>query len=96
MTNTNVVLVARAVALYLLCWVGSELTYLPNRIHGLYHYVRSEHVSTIEQYMQNTYVLEVGFALIRILGIFLVAGWLYRCGPRVMAFFTEPVDNPEA
>ena len=96
MTEKNVVLVARAVALYLLCWIGGDLTYLPNRIYGLYHYVRSEHVSTGQQYLQNTYVLEVGFALIRVLGLFLVAGWLYRCGPRVRAFFTEPTDSTEA
>jgi hypothetical protein len=95
MTNTNVVLVARAVALYLLCWIGSELTYLPNRVHGLYHYMRSEHVST-GQYLRDTYVLELGFALIRVLALFLVAGWLYRCGPRVRAFFMQVPDDREA
>lgn len=96
MTNTNVVLVARAVALYLLCWMGSELTYLPNRIHGLYHYVHSEHVGIGQQYLQNTYVLELGFALIRLLGLFLVAGWLYRCGPTVTAFFTQRSEELQA
>ena len=96
MTNRSIVLVARAVALYLLCWMGSELTYLPDRIYRLYHYVRSERIATGERYFQNTYVIELGFALIRILGLFLVAGWLYRCGPRVRAFFTEPSEESEA
>lgn len=95
MSESNVVLVARAVSLYLLCWLGSELTYLPGRILELYHHLRfpQEHLPSIQTHLQDVYVIGFGLALIRIIALFLVAGWLYRCGPRVSAFFMEPTPE---
>jgi hypothetical protein len=91
MTEKNVVFVARAVALYLLCWLGSELTYLPVRIIEVWHYLRHT-----KEYFQDVYVVGFGFALIRIILLLLIAGWLYRCGPRVKAFFMEPTPESDA
>ena len=97
MSESNVVLVARAVALYLLCWLGSELTSLPARMLELYHHLRypSEHTPSIQTHLQDMYVIGFGFAVIRIIALFLIAGWLYRCGPKVKAFFMEPTPEQE-
>ncbi len=49
------VLVARAVALYLLCWMFSELTYMPTRILEVYHHLHytQEHVATVQTYFRT-------------------------------------------
>jgi hypothetical protein len=95
MANRTVVLVARALALYLLCWMVSDVLSLPRQILGLYHYLHYNHQSVIsgDEYLRNVYVLDVGFTLVRIIGLFVVAGCLYRCGPKVRSFFTEAADE---
>ena len=97
MKEANVVLVARGVALYLLCWMCTELTYMPTRILGVYHHLHytQEHVATAQTYFQDVYVLNFGFGGIRIILLFLAAGWLYRCGPRVKAYFMEPTAETD-
>jgi hypothetical protein len=97
MRENNVVLVARAVALYLLCWVGSEVTNLPARMLEVYHHLRyTEYGRTMQEHLQDVYVIGFGFAVVRVIVLFIVAGWLYRCGPRVKAFFMEPTpENAE-
>jgi hypothetical protein len=98
MNERNVVLVARAVALYLLCWMGNELLYLPSRVFELLHHLRNpiEHYRSAQQYWQDVYVLALCTTLIRIILLFVVAGWLYRCGPRVKAYFLEPSPAEES
>ncbi len=97
MREENVVLIARALAFYVLCWMVSELMYMPTRIVEVYHHLHytQEHVPTAQTYLQDVYVLNFGFGAIRVILLFLLAGWLYRCGPRVKAFFMEPTSEQD-
>ena len=40
MKEENVILVARALAFHLLCWMVSELMYMPTRIVEVYHHLQ--------------------------------------------------------
>lgn len=85
MTRTEGLLLAsRAFALYLLAWGLSEVTYVPERIHSLTHH---SSVLISNDYWWRHELVSLSFLVVRIVGLFATAGWLYRCGPRVENYF---------
>lgn len=85
MTRKDAVLLAsRALALYLLCWGLSDLSYLPQRFLSLGHHS----LALIgHDYAATYYALEFAFGIVRIVALFAVASWLYRCSESVQALF---------
>ena len=82
-----VLIVSRAVALYLLCWALSDLTYLPERLFALSHHAVEHGVIVTNYYYRNLDILSLAALLVRIAALLIAAAWLYKCGPRVEAFF---------
>jgi hypothetical protein len=85
--NNTLVLVSRAVALYLICWAASELTYLPSRIFSLTYHLGQQSVLATSSYWRDTDLLSLGMPIFRIVALFTTAFWLYQCGPTVRAYF---------
>ena len=82
MPKYNVRLVCRAVALL---WAGFaivELTYLPERLVSLFHYVETASVVS-PNYLLVLYEISVTFLLIRIALLSLGAALLWKCGPKL-------------
>jgi uncharacterized membrane protein len=79
----GVLLASRAFALYLLCWALSDLTYVPQTLLSLRHH---SSVLITRDYWSAYYGVELTFRIVRIVALFGVASWLYRCGRRVEDF----------
>jgi uncharacterized membrane protein len=88
MTRREALLLAsRALALYLLCWALTEVTYLPQRLFSLTH--RSS-VLISRDYLSTYDLVGLWFHALRIVALFATAAWLYRGGAPVEAFFLPP------
>jgi hypothetical protein len=82
-----VVIVSRAFALYFLCWAISDVTYLPSSISWLSFHASRGSVLAPDASLRNHDVISLSFLVLRIVLLFTAAAWMYRCGPRVEAFF---------
>ena len=76
--NEVLLMVSRAVAIYLFCWSFDALSYLPERL--LY----VEHSTTAE--LHRIYMLESELTVLRGVVLLGAAMLLFECGPRVQAF----------
>jgi len=94
-----VLLLSRAMALYMLLWALTDVLALPAELNSLLHYLneRSQlgasvlmgenHASRVESYWLRYYTIAFSTNLLRIVLWLLAAGWLYCCGPRIQKFF---------
>ena len=88
-----VLLASRTLALLLTVWALSEMSYLPERLYSLLHYVNEVQSSSIAlQYWRHHYLLELGFLAARIIGFLLMAFWLRNCGSEVQQLLL-PVES---
>jgi hypothetical protein len=78
-------IVSRAVAFYLLCWVFNELTFVPVRVHEVLYHLGPQ--TATSAYFLDVYVLGLVFLLVRVAIFSTAAIWFYRCGPGIQAFF---------
>jgi hypothetical protein len=85
-----VVLASRAFALYLIAWGLSDLTYVPQSLLSLRHH---SSVLFTNDYWWTYYSVALLFHVVRIAALFVTAGWLYRCGHRVEAFFLPSEES---
>lgn len=92
-TKAAIYIASRAFALYLLCWMLSDVTYLPGRIFSLAHHASGLSVLSPPSYLNTEERISLAFTLVRIVGLAVAAASLGRCGPRIQTFFTAP-DNP--
>jgi hypothetical protein len=81
-----VLIVSRAATLYLVCWALSDLMHLPASALML-----SRHANDSLRMFEITSLVST---LVRIAGLFTVAVWLYKCGPRAGSYFL-PSENSE-
>jgi hypothetical protein len=90
-----VVLASRALALLLSVWALSEMSYLPQGIHSFLRYFNQEPgASNATQYWRHYYLIALGFLVARILGLSLLAKWLYKGGSEVEELLLQP-EMPE-
>jgi hypothetical protein len=82
-----ILLVSRALALYLLCWTFSELTYVPSSLFSLTHHMSQHSVLVTGDYFTDLDVLSLALRVFRIVTLFGIAAWLYFCGPSAQAYF---------
>jgi len=76
-----VVLASRTLATLLIVWALSDVSYLPERLHSLLHYLNHEPASpSAIEYGRHYYLIQIGFLITRIVGYSLMAMWLYKGG----------------
>ncbi|MGO9865762.1 MAG: hypothetical protein ACLPLR_19325 [Terriglobales bacterium] len=90
-----ILLVSRALALYLTTWALVEITYLPEHVFALSHFMRQRSVLAPRDYSTNYYLIYTVFIVVRMLALFLAAALFWRCGPRVQKLFSPRQDNLE-
>jgi len=78
-----VVLASRAVALYLICWALSDITYLPQVIVEFRHHGTAAN----HDFWWNYYRVDLTFYVVRIVALFVAAEWLIKCGEGVYKYF---------
>jgi hypothetical protein len=88
-----VTIATRSLAFLMIVWVLAELSYLPERIQS---YVRYSSPNVTSDYWRHYYLISTGFLIARILGISLLARWLYRGGPDVEELFLPQPDLLES
>ena len=86
-----ILIVSRVVSFYLLCWVLADLTYLPTHVREVLFHLAPQ--TPTGAHYRDIYVLDLVFLLIRIAVFSVLAIWLYRCGPRIQAYFLPEVEG---
>jgi hypothetical protein len=93
-----VVLVSRALMLYLIVWVLTEITYLPEKLFALAHYIRYASAApannTYYHYYRGVDLINLVFLVIRIVGVSCLARWLFKAGPGVEELLIPPRQEP--
>ena len=94
LTKTGtVLLLSRALSIYLFVWGCMELSYLPQRLYELSYLLRTsssvvlDHMSDSQQFFLRSQQAGLFFLLVRIALLFVGSAALYRCGPKVRRFF---------
>ena len=82
-------LVARALALYLICWALADVTYVPERVLSLRHALSERGPLKSGPYYVLYYRETMIAAIVRILGLSFGAGILWKGGPGVQRLFAE-------
>jgi hypothetical protein len=85
MSKQDVVVVAsRTLAVLLLVWALTDLSYLAGSVYGFLHYSNVELNSpTATQYYRHSSLISLSFLIVRIIGFFLLSRWLFKGGPEV-------------
>jgi hypothetical protein len=82
-----IVLVSRALAVLLTLWVLVDVSYLPADLLAFRHYVDHEITSSggaeYWLYWRHHYLMELSFLVTRIVGLSLMARWLFKGSPEV-------------
>jgi hypothetical protein len=86
-------LASRAFALYLICWGLSDVTYLPQLALDLHRHWHPSSIFT-HDYLWTYYRVRMVFHVIRILALFVAAGWLLKGGKKVQRFFLPLEEEP--
>jgi hypothetical protein len=88
-------LVSRAFGLLLATWALVDVTYLPERLFALSHYMSQRSILAPRDYMTSYYLIITAFALVRTLALFIAAALFWKCGPRVEKLFSPQLDIQE-
>jgi hypothetical protein len=86
-----IIIASRLFAAYLLFWVVSDLISLPSEILTLNHELLGLSTFTATYYARS-YVLNFAANILRMVLWLMGAGWFYRCGPRIQAFFAAETE----
>jgi hypothetical protein len=93
--NDAVLLVSRTLVLYLILWVLTDLTYLPGLLFSFIHYWRqAPPLSANNTYYRELDLIGLVFHLTKIIGLSILAGWLYRGGASVGALLLPSALQP--
>jgi len=90
------VLASRTLALLLVVWVLTEVSYLPEYMHSFVHHLRQESVlATAHSYLYWYYLLRLGSLVVRLVGYSLAARWLFKGGPKVVELVVPSVCSED-
>ena len=98
--NDVVLLASRTLAVLLTVSALTETSYLPEVVHSFLHYLRYEPTSHTDMgyldYMRHYYLIRSAFLVTRIIGLSLMARWIYKGGPDVVELLlpAEPEPDP--
>ena len=87
---------SRALAVYFLFWLLSDLTYLPSRLFSLWHHRNMPGSTEWTTYLRDSDVISVSFHLLRMVGLFFAVQWFYRSGPAIQEYFLTSSDEGKA
>ena len=100
-TRDQAVLIgSRLFACYVLFWVADDILALPREILSITHELQGPNaigysaLSAFKaSYWVRSYILNLASNVLWIALLLMVAGWFYRCGPRIRNFFTAEDNN---
>ena len=100
LTREQAILIAtRIVVAYLLFWVIDDITLLPHELLSVAHYMKAtgsvlgtNTSMPLSSYTLRYYILDLLSNILRMTLWIMAAGWFYRCGPRIQAFFAAGVE----
>jgi len=79
-----ILLASRALAILLTVWALADVSYLPGSIYAFRHYSSVELTSpTATLYYRHSNLISLSFHVTRIIGLSLMARWLYKGGPDI-------------
>ena len=91
-TKEAVTIVSRALAVYMLFWFLSDLTYLPSHIFSVWHHENGLGTT----YWRDSERLSLTFLLLRMVALFFAVQWFYRSGPALQRYFLASSDEEMA
>jgi hypothetical protein len=84
--------ICRALSVYFLAWLLTDLTYVPTDVHALLHYTRAESALGAS-YLRDYHLITLVFLLLRIAILFIAVQRFYRAGPRLQQYFLADSDR---
>lgn len=83
-----VLIASRAITIYFLAWLVSDLLLIPGDIYSVYFFAHwAAHTgSAYDANLRSDEIRLLCIHVIRMALAFLAAGWTYRCGPGVSRF----------
>ena len=88
MSRRDLVIVAsRILSIWLTVWALTEVSNLPGSVLALLHYLKFEPITSTNlgyvDYMRHLHLIGLAFLITRIVGLSLMARWLYNGGPEI-------------
>lgn len=102
-----VLLLTRLISFYLIFCAITDALALPLELNSFLHYLHEHielpasvlagesHAGSTASYWMRYYFLEFMQNVLRAVIWLLIAGWFYRCGPRIQKFFGLDIDANE-
>lgn len=89
------VIASRALTVYLLAWLVSELLYIPHDIYAAHYFIAlaSQSGRSYDAFLRNEQIQELCHHVIYAALAFLAAGWTYRCGAGVIGFLFPDAEE---
>ena len=95
-TKQAVTIASRALAVYMLFWFLSDLTYLPSHLFSLWHHESGLGSALATTYWRDSERLSLAFLMLRMVLLFFAVQWFYRSGPAVHEYFLASSDEEKA
>jgi hypothetical protein len=95
-TKEAVTIASRALAVYLLFWFLSDLTYLPSNLFSLWHHRNMLGATEWTTYLRNSEVISLSFRLARMVALFFAVQWFYRSGPAIQQYFLASLEEEDS
>jgi len=92
-TRETVIIASRALAVYLLFWFVSDLTYLPSNMFSLWHHRNMLGATEWTTYLRNSDVISISFRLLRMAGLFFAVQWFIARVQQYNSIFWTPRTN---
>jgi len=92
-TKQAVTIACRALSVYFLVWLLSELTYLPTRVFSFLHYQAVLNESGGRNFGRDLELVSLAFLVLRIVVLFFAVQWFYRSGPAIRRYFIIPSEE---
>lgn len=91
-----VVVASRTLAVLLMVWALTDVSYLPGYVYAFLHYWNVELPSpTATQYYRHSELISLGFLVVRIIGYATLARWLFNGGAEVAELLLPSVSAEE-
>lgn len=91
-----VLLASRVIAVYLTVWLLTDVAFLPERLFSFIHYSKLEPINgSGNHYLRQYYFIGLVILVTRIVGLSILARWLYKGGPSVEALLLPSVQGSE-
>jgi hypothetical protein len=87
-----VTIISRALAVYFLAWLLTDLTYLPSTLFSFLHHQQVGGAT----FLRDSDLLSLTFRILRIVALFFAVQWFYRAGPTIQRYFLSKENEHSA